>query len=425
MKEYIFSDENRAIRQYTGAEVKLDIDGDCRLEFDYRRETSLLYIRRKSYYSEKLAHCDDIDALVQRLTLPPVVKPIHTTNKRKNTLKTAQEAADNNERDATSQTPQSVEKPQIFAVEDCEEVIVFDNDGNITERSRSVEGIKRTYNAIREKVESTAKSCNSFFISPTLDTYPTFDEMSKVAADYAVYLKRKYGNFKAGFIFLEPCEDGSWHAHLILCFYDSECQTFEDDTLKWWSKKNKKTSEYQVTVRQIIDLEDLEHTLDYLNPLSDKQDNEDDGKTSKRERIHFYPLWCKPMRCFGEVVGSVKGTATKDVIDALGIKEYDIKRRKRTEVLDLQTGEMPYFVEEFVFIVKGLDKHPNNTVTTADSNKKERSKCVQRQKCKLKRQCEHCPFFKAEDLHKITIEQLKEAIQEVAAAYKVYSQNAI
>lgn len=374
MKEYIFPDENRAIRQYTGAEVKLDIDGDCQLEFDYRRETSLMYIRRKSFYSSKLAHCDDVDALVERLTLPPIVK----SRRANNTPQTAQNAVKSTECKAAPQPSQSADNALDFAAEDCIEVMVFDEDGNVTERSRSVEGIRRSYNAICAKVESTAKSCYSFFLSPTLDTYPTFNEMSKVVADYAVYLKRKYGNFKAGFIFLEPCEDGSWHAHLIVCFYDDDFSTFEDDTQKWWSKRNKKHSVYQVTVRKIENLNDLKHTLDYLNPLSDKQDRDDDGATSKRERIHFYPLWCKPMRCFGEVVGSVKGTASKVDINAIVVEEFEgTKRRKRTEVYDTQTGEMIYFVEEFVCVVK--------------------------------------------DLHKIIIEQLKEVIQEAAAAYKVYS----
>lgn len=72
MKEYIFPDENRAIRQYIGAEVPLNIDDKCRLEFEYCPETSLLYIRNKSFYSNKLSHFDSVDALAQRLTLPPV-----------------------------------------------------------------------------------------------------------------------------------------------------------------------------------------------------------------------------------------------------------------------------------------------------------------------------------------------------------------
>lgn len=184
--------------------------------------------------------------------------------------------------------------------------------------------------------------------------------MSKVVAKYAHHLKRKYDNFRAGFIFLEPCEDGSWHAHLIVCFSDDalrKTSAFEKDTKKWWTKRNKKPSEYQITVREIIDLEDLEHTLDYLNPLSDKQDNEDDGKTSKRERILFYPLWSKPMRCFGAVVDSIKGTAKKEDINTIVAAEFEgVLRRKRTEVFDAQTGEMIYFVEEFVCVVKDLHK---------------------------------------------------------------------
>lgn len=361
MKEFIFPKDNRTIRQYENTEVGLNIDDDCTLEFEYCRATSLLYIRRKSFYSDKLSHFDDTDALIRHLTVPPI-KQRRTTNERKYTPQTAHNAANNTEGTATSQPTPSADNALNFDPENCVDVIAFDEDGNITERSRSVEGIKRSYNAIRHKVESTVnvQTCNSFFLSPTLDTYPTFVEKSKVVATYAHHLKRKYDNFKAGFIFLEPCEDGSWHAHLIVCFYDfydAECQleTFKDDTLKWWSKRNKKTSDYQIRIRKIVDLEDLEHTLDYLNPLSDKQDCEDDGKTTKRERLHYYPLWCKPMRCFGDVVDSVKGTAKKEDINSLVAEEFEgSRRRKRTEVYDTQTGEMIYFVEEFVCVVKDL-----------------------------------------------------------------------
>lgn len=195
----------------------------------------------------------------------------------------------------------------------------------------------------------------------------TFDEMSKRTADYVRHIKRKFPNFKAAFIFLEPCEDGSWHAHLIVCFYVDENSAFENDARKWWSKRNKKMSDNQITVRQIVDREDLAHTLDYLNPLSDKQDSEDNGKTSKRERLPYYLLWSKPFRCCGDVVESVRGTILLRDIGSLDVEEFEgTKRRRKTEVFDTQSGELIYFVAEFVFVIKDLSAEANDTTDFED-----------------------------------------------------------
>lgn len=167
MKEYIFPAENRVIRKYLGAEVSLNIENNCRLEFEFCPANALLYIRRKSYYSDKLAHFEDVDVLVDHLTMPPTVKSRQHVNNAPQTEQTAVKSA---EYKAAQQPSPSADNALDFASDDCVEAIVFDDNGNVTERSRSIEGIKRSYNAIRHKVESTANSCYSFFLRPTLDT---------------------------------------------------------------------------------------------------------------------------------------------------------------------------------------------------------------------------------------------------------------
>lgn len=339
MNTFSFPD-GRTVRQSTGDEVEFNIDGESEVEFELCPASSLLYVRVKSFYSSKLRHYGD--------------RPFGKAQKReKGKEKGVYQPSEGLDTTLDFSRAYEVDNALDFDPDDCFEIFAFDEGGEVTEHSRSIAGIRRTYNAIRKKVESTTNGDYTFFMTATLDTYPSLKEMSEVAAKYSTNVRRKYGNFKAGFIFLEPCEDGSWHAHLIVCFKNDELSTeeLETDAKKWWKKHNKKESEYQVTVRKIKNLDDLEHTLDYLNPLSNKQDEDDDGKTTKRERLPFYELNCKPMRGFGDVVESIKGTAKMEDLDKLGLKEYDEQRRKRTEVYDTETGELVGFSAEFVFIV--------------------------------------------------------------------------
>lgn len=349
---------NRVIRFDYGEEVKLDIDGDTEVEFEYCRVNDLMYIREKSWYSEKLPRCEGIGVIKERLKLL-----LHGNSS--NGEESAQNGSDKrngrkpkpDENDLRS--PEERELDELAAeadeiIEEEDEAVIKDANGKKDERrSRNAEGIRRSYNAIRKKVEGTAKCEKSTFDTFTLDTYPSFSEMSKVVAEYALYVQRKYDNFKAGFIFLEPSENGEWHAHLIVFWGDDVPATYEKDAKKWWRKRNKKPSEHQVEIRVIRDLDDLEQTLDYVNPLSDKlaKDTEDDeDKTTKRQRLHFYPLWCKPMRCFGEVENSIKGLAKMEDLKKLGLEELDEKRRKYAEVIDDENAVL-YSRKEFVFIL--------------------------------------------------------------------------
>ncbi len=406
MKEFKISGENRTIRQYIGNEVQFNIDSDEMVEIEYCPATDLAYIRRKSYYG-KIKRCNSTDALIKHLTLPQNVikmpkrsrdngKSHSTSNVCAVDIKTPHTATTNSGGN-TDNTPQT---PSAFFMDNTGKVIDFDpetgevldledfdiEDDNSEERSRSIAGLKRTYHAIRKKVESTATPSLSFFVTVTLDCKPTYEEMSKVVADYALLLQRKYKTtFKAGFIFLEPCEDGSWHAHLLLCFEKYVPETFPKDCKKWWVKRNSKACDEQVDIQNIPTFDDLERVLDYLDPTSDKKDNADE-KTTKRERIRYYPLFSQPMRSFGNVTESVKVIAPKKVVDEIIKEEYDNgKRRRRTEIIATDdTGEILWWGEEFVFLCK-FPKQNYFTCKNGDC-----STCYRRDGCSQYGKCKYC-----------------------------------
>ncbi len=398
MKDFNIRDENRTIRQYKGSEVQFRIDGDEMVEIEYCPANDFTYIRRKSYYG-KVKRCNSTDALIKHLTLSPSVKtkrsnsgdndhrtvcnedirtPQHTTATQNSS------EADNNATNIPSAFYVDAETGEVI---DLDEVLDLDGviDGDDSEeRSRSIAGIRRTYHAIRRKVESTAIPSLSLFLTVTLGNKPTYKEMSKVVADYALSLQRKYETFRAGFIFLEPCEDGSWHAHLIVCFTRNIPADFEKDCKKWWVKRNRKPCDEQVDIQIIPTFNDLERVLDYLDPTSDKRDNANE-KTTKRERIRFYPLFSQPMRSFGNVTESVKVLVPKKVADEIIKEEYDgVKRRKRTEIIESNTGEMLWWSEEFTFLCS-LPKQNYFVCKDGDC-----STCYRRDGCTHYGTCKYC-----------------------------------
>ncbi len=404
MKEFKISGENRTIRQYAGNEVQFTIDSDEMVEIEYCPTNDFAYIRRKSYYG-KVKRCESVDALIKHLTLPQNVKMPKRSHGSDNSKKhstpnvcaadiDAPHTATTHSGNEDNTPPQT---PSAFFIDNTGKVIEFDQetgevldldfgDGdNSEERSRSIAGLRRTYREIRRKVESTATPSLSLFVTVTLDSYPDYKIMSKVVADYALQLQRKYDNtFRAGFIFLEPCEDGSWHAHLIVCFTRNIPADFNNECKKWWGKRNCKLCDEQVDIQIIPTFDDLERVLDYLDPTSDKKDNTEE-KTTKRERIRYYPLFSQPMRSFGNVTESVKVLVPKKVVDEIIKEEYDgIKRRRRTEIIAADTGEILWWGEEFVCLCK-FPKQNYFTCKNGDC-----STCYRRDGCSQYGKCKYC-----------------------------------
>lgn len=399
MKEIKIKDENRTVRQYIGNEVQFNIDDNEMVEVEYCPANDFAYIRHKSYYG-KMKHCNSTDALIKHLTLPSTVKTKRSSSSNDHSTSDVCGEDIDAPHTATTHSGNEDNTPQTssaFYFDNTGKVIEFDLEtgevlslegfegDNGEERSRSIAGLRRTYHAIRKKVESTATPSLSLFVTVTLDCKPTYEEMSKVVADYALQLQRKYKTtFKAGFIFLEPCEDGSWHAHLILCFKRSVPETFKVDCKKWWAKRNSKPCDEQVDIQNIPTFADLERVLDYLDPTSDKKDNSQE-KTTKRERIQYYPLFSQPMRSFGNVTKSVKVIAPKKVVDEIIKKEYDSgKHRKRTEIIESNTGEMLWWCEEFTFLCS-LPKQ--NYFVCKDDNC---ATCYRRDGCTKYGKCKYC-----------------------------------
>ncbi len=168
--------------------------------------------------------------------------------------------------------------------------VVDKETGEVIDKIRTGESLHRSWYRQKDLVFNNASWKKSLFITATLDSKPTYDAMNKVTATFAKWLKRKYSELKCGFIFLEPCEDGSWHVHLIVALNNTPLH-FEANVIKWWNKHNTKLCDKQIKIRPFSDVDDLIRTVYYLDPNCQK----------KRHRAKFYPVSGQPMRHFGGV----------------------------------------------------------------------------------------------------------------------------
>lgn len=132
----------------------------------------------------------------------------------------------------------------------------------------------------------------SIFGTFTIDSKPTYDALNKITATFCKCLRRKFGGrLRCGFIFLEPCKDGSWHLHMIIAFFDEVSEDDDAQIIKWWRKKNTKYCNEQIEIEHIETFERLKKIVEYLNPNS-KQ---------KRDRVKHYPVSSQPIRHFGKI----------------------------------------------------------------------------------------------------------------------------
>lgn len=172
-----------------------------------------------------------------------------------------------------------------------------DDAGVIDGVSRDYESERASFMKIKDECLASChfrKSC-----AFTLTTYirQSFSDVKNAVSRMVKrYLFTKFENLKCVFAFCEPHADGSWHCHLILCFYDVFPDGLHESVLKSWKNRivvpsgSYKTDENLVDLRYFYTVDEFVKYLDYLNPVSKK----------KRDRLKFYPNKKKAKQKYGE-----------------------------------------------------------------------------------------------------------------------------
>lgn len=214
--------------------------------------------------------------------------------------------------------------------------------GEVLELSRDYDGLRRSWKLQCEYAKSSACWRLTRFCTCTVDTKPTYSELNTIVAAFCKWLTRNYTDLLDNcFIFLEPCDDGSWHVHFLIAMIDKPL-TFDDEVKikEWWARKNTKPCDDQVQFAEPFEsVDDLLRVLDYLNPTSKK----------KRHRIKNYPQSCQPMRHIGNVVEPNKALTKFEIAKTI-LREEKTERRNAIEIEQTNTGVLLYSCKEYLFV---------------------------------------------------------------------------
>lgn len=380
MKSYYNKDTNCTVKVYLGQEVTLPDDSD-NVEITHYAKNDLISIKRKSHYSKKIKVCCDTDTLVDELTY----KKKHCNNSDNHNRKESSDnpedtvpkkvkvkenkkhcnnsdIQDSNEKKCSDKSEDTIPKKAkekgnkkscnnsnnlSERLENCIEkngVIIDVETGEIVERCRQKNSLQKSWYRAKEYILNSIYWRTAVFITVALDIKPSYDEMSNLASGYTTYLKTPFkGQYECGVTFLEPCEDGSWHAHLIIGFNDSIPEIFEKRTKKWWKKHNNNKTEtaleYQTKFQLFSSCDDLIKVINYLNPTSKK----------KKDRIKYYPLSSQPIRKFGKTSDPKKAITTYETAKKIAGSEKPAMRKKVT-IIDLEIKAVLFEVSEYYFV---------------------------------------------------------------------------
>ena len=376
MKSYYNKDTNCIIQAHFGKDVALPDDSN-RVEVIHYAKNDLICVKKKSHYSEKIKVCCDTGTLIDELTYTSPKKK-HYNNSDKcsdNPEKTVakkvkvkenkkhcnnSDIQDSNEKKCSNISEDTVQKnvrekdnkkrcnnsDNSLEIKNCIEkngVIIDIETGEIVERCRPKDSLQKGWRRAKEYILNSIDWRTALFMTIALDTKPNYDEMSNLASGYTTYIKTPFkGQYECGVTFLEPCEDGSWHVHLIIGFNDYIPEIFERITKKWWKKHNNNKTEtaleYQTKFQLFDSLDDLIKVINYLNPISKK----------KRDRIKYYPLSSQPIRKFGKTSEPKKAITTYETAKKIAGSEKPAMRKKVT-VIDAEIKAVLFEVSEYYF----------------------------------------------------------------------------
>lgn len=203
---------------------------------------------------------------------------------------------------------------------------------------RTSKSLHLTWVHVGEEIMASYKWDKCLFITCTMASRPSYDEMNHLATGFINRLKKQFrDDFQGIHKFLEPCDDGSWHVHYIACFHDIP-ETFEKWAKRWWARKQGYDNPKQVEVRAITSQGDLEAIIRYLNPCSAK----------KEHRIPHYQKNCQCMRGYGDYAMPTIAICEYDVAKKI-VGHEDPTKRKNIRVIDADTNVELYYRIEYHF----------------------------------------------------------------------------
>lgn len=170
-----------------------------------------------------------------------------------------------------------------------------------TESFRGLKSLHDSYRRTEDKALYTLKANKTVFVTLNFDSKFDFEGIKKVGANLQKWIKRNYSGAR-GIMVYQPCDDGSWHIHFLLC-YNAFCHLKQVDnfgrSLRDWAEKyNSKKSDNMLDVQHLPSNKEIMIKWAYLDPYH------------YRERAIYYPVGRQVFKQIGKLKAPPKPIIT-------------------------------------------------------------------------------------------------------------------
>lgn len=170
-----------------------------------------------------------------------------------------------------------------------------------TESFRGLKSLHGSYRRIEVKALYTLKANKTVFVTLNFDSKFDFEGIKKVGANLQKWIKRNYHGAR-GIMVYQPCDDGSWHIHFLLCFnafcHLKQVDNFRRALKEWAEKYNGKKSDNMLDVQHLPTNKEIMIKWAYLDPYH------------YRERAIYYPVGRQVFKQIGKLKAPPKPIIT-------------------------------------------------------------------------------------------------------------------
>lgn len=185
-----------------------------------------------------------------------------------------------------------------------------------TERFKGLKLLHNGYRRMEDKAIYTLKANKTIFATLNFDTKFDFEGIKRVGANLQKWIKRNYSG-ASGIMVYQPCDDGSWHIHILLC-YNAFCHLKQVDnfgrSLRDWAEKyNSKKSDNMLDVQHLPSNKEIMIKWAYLDPYH------------YRERAIYYPVGRQVFKQIGKLKAPPKPIITTNAAFCKLIKKIEAR----------------------------------------------------------------------------------------------------
>lgn len=246
-----------------------------------------------------------------------------------------------------------------------------------TESFKGLKSLHKGYRRMEDKALYTLKANKTVFVTLNFDTKFDFDGIKKVGANLQKWIKRNYSG-ASGIMVYQPCDDGSWHIHFLLCFngfqHEKQVTKFERALKDWASKYNCKKSDNMIDVQHLPTNKEIMIKWAYLDPYH------------HRERAIYYPVGRQVFKQIGRLKTPPRPIITTNSAFSALIKKIEARELacfnqkkifKDSDGFIVRTVDYSYYSISFKRIRDIREYIPKNKILCKEKRSQNRSNNVE------------------------------------------------